>query len=198
MEQTDVFADLRAEAAELDRLLAGLDADQWEVPTPAPGWTVAHQVAHLAATFSLAGAAADPPRFAAIASRFGPDFEANVAAALTPFLALPRPALRARWTAELDTALDALATVPRDSTVPWLVRPLPPTVLVSAGVMEVFAHGQDIADALGVRPERTDRLPHLDAFAVRNRDTANLNHRLELPAEPFRVEVNPPTGARWE
>ena len=34
-------------AAALDALVAGLPDDGWARPTPAPGWTVAHQIAHL-------------------------------------------------------------------------------------------------------------------------------------------------------
>jgi uncharacterized protein (TIGR03083 family) len=47
---TPVFDDLREESEELDRLVAGLSAEQWALATPAPGWSVAHQIAHLAWT----------------------------------------------------------------------------------------------------------------------------------------------------
>jgi uncharacterized protein (TIGR03084 family) len=42
-----VIADLRAESDDLDRLVAELPAADWCRPTPAEGWTVAHQIAHL-------------------------------------------------------------------------------------------------------------------------------------------------------
>nr|WP_234367336.1 MULTISPECIES: hypothetical protein [Streptomyces] len=48
-------------------------------------------------------------------------------------------------------------------TVPWLVDPLPPAVLACAGIMELFGHGQDIAESLGMRKPATDRLRHLFA-----------------------------------
>ena len=96
--EQSVFDDLRVEGDEVDRLVAGLDADSWELPTPAPGWTVAHQLAHLVAVFQLAGlAAAAPDRFAELSSRLSPDFDANVTAAMAPHLALPPPELLARW-----------------------------------------------------------------------------------------------------
>ena len=41
-------ADLVAESESADALVADLTAEQWATPTPAPGWTIAHQVAHLA------------------------------------------------------------------------------------------------------------------------------------------------------
>ncbi|MEU1022935.1 maleylpyruvate isomerase family mycothiol-dependent enzyme, partial [Streptomyces sp. NPDC005904] len=45
-----VLDDLRRESEELDRLVAELGEDRWALATPAPGWTVAHQIAHLAWT----------------------------------------------------------------------------------------------------------------------------------------------------
>ncbi|MET0236614.1 MAG: maleylpyruvate isomerase family mycothiol-dependent enzyme, partial [Kibdelosporangium sp.] len=39
--------DLLAEGASLDALVAPLAADEWSTPTPAEGWTIAHQIAHL-------------------------------------------------------------------------------------------------------------------------------------------------------
>ena len=54
----DVYTDLAAEAAELDALVADLDPAGWATPTPAEGWTVAHQIAHLGFIAHLAWAAA--------------------------------------------------------------------------------------------------------------------------------------------
>ena len=48
-----VVADLEAESAQLDALVADLDDAGWATPTPAEGWTVAHQISHLAWTCLL-------------------------------------------------------------------------------------------------------------------------------------------------
>ncbi len=42
-----MVADLRAESDDLDALVAPLAAERWAEPTPAPGWTIAHQIGHL-------------------------------------------------------------------------------------------------------------------------------------------------------
>ena len=42
-----IVDDLRAESDELDALVAPLADDGWTAPTPAAGWTVAHQIGHL-------------------------------------------------------------------------------------------------------------------------------------------------------
>lgn len=194
----DVVDALTAEGEELDGLLAGLDDEQWGLPTPAPGWTVAHQVAHLAATFRIAGtAAADPAAFAQLASRLGPDFDENVSTAMAPYLRLSPAQLRPAAARELTTAAQALAAAPPDRPVPWLVNPLPPAVLGSAGLMELFAHGQDVRDALGVRRELTDRVGHLVGFAVRTKDFGYLARGLQPPTEEFRFELTSPSGLLW-
>ncbi|WP_410585703.1 TIGR03084 family metal-binding protein [Amycolatopsis sp. lyj-108] len=194
----EVIQDLDADGDELDALLASLTPEQWATPTPAPGWTIAHQVAHLAATFRMAGlAAADPEGFKNLAGSLGPDFDANVHAALSQFLPDPPDVLFDRWKAERTAASKALAAVDPAGFVPWLVNPLPPSILASAGMMEMFAHGQDIADALGVRRTRTERLGHLVAFAVRTWDFGYLARGLTTPAEQFRFDLVSPAGTQW-
>ena len=53
-----VLADLAAEGDLLDALVADLDESGWRTPTPAEGWDVATQIAHLAWTDEVAVAAA--------------------------------------------------------------------------------------------------------------------------------------------
>ncbi|GAB3885121.1 TIGR03084 family metal-binding protein [Kibdelosporangium lantanae] len=196
-EPRDVFAALRTAGREVDRVLAGLSADQWALPTPAPDWTIAHQVAHLAATFRMAGlAGSDPDLFQQIIGTLSPDFDVNVRHAMAPFLAEPPDALLRQWQAEWTRATDSLAAVPADQVVPWLVNP-PPAVLASAGLMELFGHGQDIADALGIHLDRTDDLAFLVGFAVRTWDFGYQSRGLHTPDVQIRFEVTGPSGALW-
>ncbi|MEU8194181.1 TIGR03084 family metal-binding protein [Microbispora amethystogenes] len=193
----DVFRDLAAESDELDKLVADLEPAQWALPTPAPGWTVAHQIAHLAFIFNLAGtAASDAEAFTTMTSAASRDFNGAVNAAVERYLAEP-PELLARWRAERTSAIGALAAVPPDRTVPWLVRPLPPSVLACAGLMEVVAHGQDVYDALGVRREWTDRIRHLVGFAVMVWDFGYQSRGLTPPDVLFRYELTAPSGEVW-
>lgn len=198
MTQNTAIPDLAADAEDVDRLVADLDPQGWATPTPAEGWTVAHQIAHLAATFQIAGlAAANPDAFTALAGRMSPDFDANVTAAMAPFLAEEPPALLKRWRTERDTAIAALANVPDGQLVPWLVRPLPASVLAAAGMMELFGHGQDIADGLGLRRGFTDRVGHVAAFAVRTWDFGYLARNLTPPEVELRFELTAPSGQVW-
>ncbi|MEV7097707.1 TIGR03084 family metal-binding protein [Amycolatopsis sp. NPDC051045] len=195
---TGVIADLTAEADVVDELVARLAEAEWETPTPAPGWRIREQIAHLTFILRIAGlAAAQPETFVAMTKSLTGGLDAAVNAALKEFEHDPAEVLLNRWRAERDTAIKALAAVPGDQLVPWLVNPLPPYVLACAGMMELFGHGQDIADALGVRPTRTDRLRHLVGFAVRVRDFGYQARNLTPPDVEFRFEITGPSGARW-
>jgi enediyne biosynthesis protein E11 len=197
-EQRDVFSDLVAEADIVDRMVAELDESRWALPTPAPGWTVAHQIAHLSFIFRLAGlAATEPATFTAVTAAASADFEGAVNAAFAGYPLDSPEALFGRWRDERDQAIKALAAVPANEVVPWLVRPLPPAVLACAGFMEVFGHGQDIADALGVEREATDRLAHLVWFATAVWDFGYQARGLTPPDTQFRFEITAPSGELW-
>jgi uncharacterized protein (TIGR03084 family) len=197
-EHAEVYADLAADGQEVDQLVADLPEDGWARATPAPGWTVAHQVAHLAATFRLAGlAASNPAAFTAVTSKLSDDFDANVRMAMAEFLAEKPADLLGRWRSERDGAQKALSALPPEQQVPWLVRPLPAGVLAAAGMMELFGHGQDIADALGVRRTRTGRLRHLVGFAVRTWDFGYQARGMRTPETELRFEITAPSGGIW-
>lgn len=93
-----VLDDLVAESAELDQLVAELGDEQWVRVTPAPRWTVAHQIAHLAWTDRAALIAVTDPE------GFGAEVEKALAAPDTfvdtgaeEGAALNPAALLARW-----------------------------------------------------------------------------------------------------
>jgi enediyne biosynthesis protein E11 len=196
--QPDVYVQLTAQGEEVDRLVAELDAASWELPTPAPGWTVAHQIAHLAATFRIAETAVSAPDdFRAFVASLGGDFDANVRRALGAYLAEPREVLLKKWRAERAAVDEALAKTPPMQIVPWLVRPLPAAVLAAAGTMELFAHGQDIADALGVRRTHGDGIRHLVDFVSRTWDFGYQSRGLATPDIRLRFEVTAPSGDTW-
>ncbi|MFC4057177.1 TIGR03084 family metal-binding protein [Planomonospora corallina] len=194
----EVLRDLTAEGEVLDRLVSGLGPEQWQLHTPAPGWTVADQIAHLTFIFTLAKtAASDADAFQALVAGAKNDFDGAVNAALKLYQNDTPEVLLGKWRAEREAVVEALAAVPEGQTVPWLVNPLPPVILACAGIMEQFAHGQDIADAVGARLERTDRIKHLVLFAVLTRDFGYLARGLTPPATEFRFEITGPSGELW-
>ena len=65
-----VVRDWIEETWSLEAVVAALHDDGWRTPTPAPGWAIAHQVAHLAWTDeALTVALTDPGSFAGLRAR---------------------------------------------------------------------------------------------------------------------------------
>ena len=69
--------------------------------------------------------------------------------------------------------------------------------MATARIMETWAHGQDVVDALGIEREPTGRIRHVAHLAVRTRDFAYMINGLTPPTEPFRVELTGPGGELW-
>ncbi|GAA2408587.1 TIGR03084 family metal-binding protein [Streptomyces pulveraceus] len=191
-----MIGDLRDESDELDLLVRELSAEQWSAPTPAPGWSIAHQIAHLTWTDEVALlAATDADAFAAEVARAleAPDSFVDrgaeeIAAALAP------AALLARWRAGRERLEAVLRKAPAGTRIPWYGPPMGVASMATARIMETWAHGQDIADALGVTRTPTARLRHVARIGVRARDYAYLVRGIKAPEEEFRVELLAPDG----
>ncbi|WP_407319787.1 maleylpyruvate isomerase family mycothiol-dependent enzyme [Isoptericola halotolerans] len=192
----EILDDFLLESATLRDLVAPLDDDQWELITPAEPWRVRDQVAHLAFVFNLAAAAAsDADRFAemtAPAAEVGFDTAVNHALALfnggTPADVL------GRFDAAVGDVERALRSRRPDEVVPWLVNPLPTAVLTAAGMLELFAHGQDVADTVGAEIVRTDRVRHLVPFIHRTIPFGYQAREIDPPRSDFRFAVSLPSG----
>ncbi|WP_329117543.1 TIGR03084 family metal-binding protein [Streptomyces sp. NBC_01353] len=193
-----VLDDLRSESEEADLLVRKLIDEGWAAPTPAPGWTIAHQIAHLAWTDRAALlAATDPEAFAAEAEKAlaAPDTFVDDGAA--EGAALPPAELLGRWRVGRERLQSALRAAPPGARFPWYGPPMSAISMGTARLMETWAHGQDIADALGVVREPTARLRHVAWIGIRARDYAYLVRGITAPPEPFRVELTAPDGEEW-
>lgn len=193
-----VLDDLRSESDELDRLVRGLSPREWAATTPAEGWTVAHQIAHLAWTDHVAHLAVTD------ADAFAAEVEKAVAAPHTfvddgaaEGAALPPAELLDRWRAGRERLLRALSEAPPGSRFPWYGPPMRTASMATARLMETWAHGQDVADALGVVRTPTARLAQIARIGFRTRDYAYGMNGLTPPAAPFRVELTGPAGESW-
>jgi uncharacterized protein (TIGR03084 family) len=171
----DVFTDLAGEADVVDRLAAGYGT---RLTTG-----VAHRIAALAAYFCAVRHCAG--------NSGGPAAPAP-AEFLTDVARLP-----ARWREEHRAAVAALAAAPADRELAWFGGPVRPSVLAAEALTELFAHGQDLADGLGVRPDRDDGIGHVAYYGVRTRDRGYTECGLTPPAGPFRFELVAPSGTLW-
>jgi uncharacterized protein (TIGR03084 family) len=191
-----IVADLRAESDELDALVAPLADDRWAAPTPATGWTIAHQIGHLVWTDRVA--------LSAVTDEFAGWLEAAAAnptgfvdAGADELAAMPPAALLADWRLTRVRLHDALPTVPAGRKLPWFGPPMSAASMATARLMETWAHGLDVADALGVKRPPTARLRSVAHLGVRTRDYAFAVNGLATPTEPFLVELCAPDGDTW-
>jgi uncharacterized protein (TIGR03084 family) len=195
-----LLADLTAEGDELDVMVRDLPDDGWTRPTPAAGWTVAHQVAHLAWTDDRALlAATDADAFYAEIATLpdGGDPHAWVDRAAEEGARVPPAELLERWRRGRTRLAETLAAVPSGTKLPWYGPPMSAASMATARLMETWAHATDVADALRVRREPTARLRHIAHLGVRTRDFAHHVRMLTPPAEEFRVELAAPDGSTW-
>jgi uncharacterized protein (TIGR03084 family) len=187
--------DLRAESDDLDALVADLTPDQWARETPASGWTIAHQIAHLLWTDRVAlTAVTDEPGFAAILATAAENPTGFVDAGAEELAQTPPAELLADWRATRTALHDQLLTVAEGRKLPWFGPPMSAPSMATARLMETWAHGLDVADALGVRRVPTARLRSIAHIGVRTRDFAYAVHGLAPPPEPFHVKLSGPAG----
>jgi uncharacterized protein (TIGR03084 family) len=189
---------LAAEGDDLDGMVAALDDAGWRTPTPAPGWTVAHQIAHLAWTDEIAILAIiDAVRFAAEVRLALADPTGAVDTAAAEGATQPPAELLHRWRQGRARLIEAVRGVPDGTKLPWFGPPMSAASMATARLMETWAHGQDVADALGIARVPTDRLRHVAHIGVRTIGFAFTVRGRPAPAEPFRVELTGPGGEHW-
>ncbi|HEX6514366.1 MAG TPA: TIGR03084 family metal-binding protein [Nocardioidaceae bacterium] len=195
---TQVLADLAEEGDRLDALLAPLPESRWRTPTPAAGWDVAHQIAHLAWTDEVAVAAAtDPARWQRVLAAAAEDPTGYVDVHAAEGAATPSGELLGRWRTARRRLAETLARHPHGERIPWFGPPMSATSMATARFMETWAHGLDVHEALGREVRPSERIRHVAHLGVRTRDFAFAVHGLPAPQEEFRVELVSPRGELW-
>ena len=111
--------------------------------------------------------------------------------------ALPPAELLADWRATRGRLHEALLSVADGRKLPWFGPPMSAASMATARLMETWAHGLDVADALGVKRPTTERLRSIAHLGVRTRDYAFSVNNLAAPAEAFLVELRGPGGDVW-
>jgi uncharacterized protein (TIGR03084 family) len=193
-----VVADLRAESDELDALIADLPAERWRIDTPAPGWTIAHQIAHLLWTDRVSVlAVTDEAGFGELLTEAAKNPTEFVDDGAEELSALAPAEMLADWRSTRARLHDELLAVTDGRKLPWFGPPMSAASMATARLMETWAHGLDVADALGMSRPATDRLRSIAHIGVRTRDYAYMVNGLAAPTDPFLVELLAPDGATW-
>ncbi len=194
----EVLTDLAAEGDQLDHVVALVTEEQWSTPTPAVGWDVATQIAHLAWTDEVAvTAATDKDAWDAAVLEAMADPEHFVDRQATSGAQMPPAELLERWRAARAHLHEVLRELPAATKIPWYGPPMSATSMATARLMETWAHSLDVHEALGVTPQPSDRIRHIAHLAVRTRNFAFSVHDLAPPADEFRIDLVAPSGDTW-
>lgn len=202
MDCRTIARDLAAEQQDLDDLVVDLDESQWGLPTPSPPWTVADQIGHLA-YFDEAAALAIVDHEAFVESVNLLWTEASALAGgvdeltLREFQGMSPANLLTRWRAARSSLADAASTLDEDQRVGWYGPPMGAKSFLTARLMETWAHGQDVVDAIGIERFGSDRLRHIARLGFITRSWSYVNRGLDAPVEPVGVALTSPSGETW-
>ena len=199
-ELDDVRRDLLDEQRSLDDVVSVITDDQWHTPTPSPGWDVADQIGHLA-YFDAAATLAinEPAAFAAsidtlVQNALEHGFDA---ATLSSYRSMRATELLGSWRANRENLDQAAAGLDESTRVAWYGPSMSATSFLTARLMETWAHGTDIADALGVPLAASDRLRHIAKLGFITRKWSYSVRGEEPPPGRVRVELLGPSGSTW-
>jgi len=187
--------DLEAEHADLDALVAAASLADLERPTPADGWAVRDQISHLwffdqRAAMAVSDAAAFEADKAVLFTSSG---DPSVAAGR----AVDAAELIERWRVERRAMVAALRALDPKARIPWYGPAMGARSFATARLMETWAHGQDVADGLGVARVPTDRLRHVAHIGVGARAISYATNGRDMPEGAIRVELTGPGGDTW-
>lgn len=191
----EIVLDLKAEQETLEQFLSTLSEEQWELHTPAGGWTIKDSVSHIAyfdeAAVSLIGGDNTPleeaVRIGAGFNDIGPKKGRSMKAAEVLL-----------WWREIRaTMVEELMKCQPKRRIPWFSMPMGARSFATARLMETWAHGLDCFDAVAVEPEDTDRLRHTALLAYMARPYAYQVNGLELPPTPLHLALRLPSGTFW-
>jgi uncharacterized protein (TIGR03084 family) len=190
--------DVAAEHAELAAVLGPLSEREWSLVTPSPGWTIRDQITHLA-WFDRATVTAltDPEAFSVLRDRAleaGPDFVDEM---VRQEVGRTGASAAAWWAEERARLVAALGQVDPSVRVPWFGPAMSVASKATARIMETWAHGQDVLDALGRGRAPTTRLRHVAHIGVRARPNSYAAQGRQMPAAEVVVSLVGPAGECW-
>ena len=194
-----ILEDLTAEQTDLYQLLVTLGEDDWSRPTPAAGWDVRDQVAHLAHTEEVARdtALGGPRSLANEAGRY-PSPEAFTEAGCGQGRAMKSLEVLDWWWTAAARNREALASLDTTARIPWGLG-MGWRAFVTARLMEHWAHGLDIRAAVDQPGQDTARLRHVAWIGVNALPYAFGIAGVEPPpGHTLRVELEPPPGTAEE
>lgn len=192
--------DLDAEQRELAAVLAGRSEGEWASATPAEGWTVRDQIAHLAFFDEKAVLAhRDPGQFATELAALveSGDIEGLEKQHVVRGRQLSGAGVLLWWNEARRELIETYRDLDPSTRVLWYGPPMSARSKITARIMETWAHGQDVRDALGVTEIPTGRLRHVCHIGVRALPWSFQVNERPIPGEPVHVALASSDGSVW-
>jgi len=189
--------DLAAESQALDDIVAGIPEADWQKKTPFYEWTVKDEIAHLAYFDWFAKlSATDKAAFDQEMMKLAENLDQLFWVTREPGLKMRPADLLAWWRVERQAMVAAYRLLDPKTRLPWHL-PMSARSSATARLMETWAHGQDVVDALGVHRQATDRLRHIAHLGVSTFGWSFSCRGLAVPEQQVRVELKSPGGEDW-
>lgn len=196
MQQT--CRDLIDEYRELADLCASFQPEDWQRTTAFYGWTPWDEIAHLCYFDQTAlQSVTDPEAFVegagllARKTQAGEEISAITREALGH---LDGEALLQQWRATFESLVQALDGMDPKARLNWYGPTMSARSFATARLMETWAHGQDVWDAMGRPRPASRRLRSIAHLGVSTFGWSFVNRRLPVPpAQPY-VELFCPDG----
>jgi uncharacterized protein (TIGR03084 family) len=198
----DILIALAAQHAELAELVDGCVTDDWDRPTRCEGWDVASVLVHLAQTDEFATASAHgelglyPNGFLGDPERQTVSVDDAAAALVDVDRAAGGNAIRKRWHDASQAMRAAFDAGDPRQRVTWVSGQLSLQTLVATRLSECWIHTGDIASALGIELQPTDRLRHIARLAWRTLPYAFERAHTAMNG-PVALDLLGPNGERW-
>lgn len=194
--------DVRAEAGELAAILRPLAEADYERVTAFKGYTINDVLRHLhqgdhMGVLSATDATAFGAWYASRQERRAKGVNARDDARLQ-YGHLGGRALLEAWQGQLERLMGLLAAKEPDARLVWGGPDMGVRMFTTARQMEIWAHGQEIYDVLGLDRVPSDRLKNIATIGVRTFGWTFANRKLPVPAEAPYVRLDAPSGAVWE
>lgn len=186
--------DLRDETESVLSILDAISSGDWRAATPAVGWSVHDQVAHLAHFDHLTRMSIESPTSFTSLRDDIPDLQVYIDGVGPANQWRDGRETLAWWRSENEQLRDAAIAAGPSVRVPWFGPPMSLASKLTARIMETWAHGQDVADALGVTREPTNRLAHVARIGVLAFPNSFRVRELPVPDIDIRVELRAPDG----
>ena len=190
--------DFRAESAALAKLLDNVPEEEFSKSTLFKSWTISAVLQHLYFWNEMAGfQLTDENKLSELLKKVMSHDEGMRGFENAYLEGLSGRKLLEAWSAGFQRTADLFAQADPKQRLKWAGPDMSARSSITARLMETWAHGQEIYDALGVVRENTDRIQNIVVLGVNTFGWTFLNRGEPVPEPMPHLALTAPSGAVW-